>query len=198
MQLFPDNILVLATRNEGKVAEMKRLLDGRGIDVTSAAALNLPEVDETGTTFEENALLKAVSGAEASGRAVLADDSGLAADALNGAPGVYSADWAGEPRDFGRAMKRLEDEVTASGGTMAAGFVSVLILRWPDGRQMSTRGDVRGQLVFPPRGEGGFGYDPCFIPEGADRTFGEMPPEEKALYSHRSRAMEALMAELFD
>lgn len=197
MQHFPKNILVLATRNEGKVAEMKRLLAGRGIEVTSAAALNLPEVEETGSTYEENALLKAVSGAEASGLAVLADDSGLSADALDGAPGVYSADWAGEPRDFGRAMKRLEDEVKAAGDERGAGFLSLLILRWPDGRQITARGEVRGRLVFPPRGEGGFGYDPCFIPEDADRTFGEMSADEKAAYSHRGRAMEALMVELW-
>ncbi|MEO1042684.1 MAG: RdgB/HAM1 family non-canonical purine NTP pyrophosphatase [Pseudomonadota bacterium] len=197
MQLFPDNLLVLATRNEGKVAEMKRLLEGQGISVTSAAALDLPEVEETGTTYEANALLKAVSGADASGRVVLADDSGLSADALGGAPGVYSADWAGEPRDFGRAMARLQAEVEAAGTDRGASFISVLVLRWPDGRQINARGEVRGQLVFPPRGEGGFGYDPCFIPDGAEKTFGEMSATEKAQYSHRSRALEALMTELF-
>lgn len=196
MELFPGNRLVLATRNNGKVQEMKRLLDGRGVDVTTAAALGLPEVEETGTTFEENAGLKATSGAKASGFAVLADDSGLSADALNGAPGVYSADWGGPERDFAAAMERLERDVKAAGDDRAARFVSVLIIEWPDGRRISARGEVEGRLVFPPRGEGGFGYDPCFIPKGEDRTFAEMNPQEKAEHSHRSRAMEALMAEL--
>lgn len=196
MELFPGNRLVLATRNEGKVREMQRLLDGRGVDITTAAALGLPEVEETGTTFEENAGLKAESAVKASGYAVLADDSGLSAKALGGAPGVYSADWGGPERDFAMAMARLEREVEAAGGERGAKFVSYLILLWPDGRKVTARGEVEGTLVFPPRGEGGFGYDPCFIPEGENRTFGEMSPEEKARFSHRSRAMEGLMTEL--
>ncbi|GGY37438.1 RdgB/HAM1 family non-canonical purine NTP pyrophosphatase [Parvularcula lutaonensis] len=196
MELFPGNRLVLATRNEGKVREMQRLLEGRGVEVTTAAALGLPEVEETGTSFEENATLKAESAVKASGFAVLADDSGLSADALGGAPGVYSADWGGPERDFGKAMARLGREVKAAGDDRGAKFVSVLVLLWPDGRRVEARGEVRGTLVFPPRGEGGFGYDPCFIPEGEDRTFGEMAAEEKARFSHRSRAMEALMREL--
>lgn len=196
MELFPGNRLVLATRNEGKVREMQRLLDGRGVDITTAAALGLPEVEETGTTFEENAGLKAESAVKASAYAVLADDSGLSAKALGGAPGVYSADWGGPERDFAMAMARLEREVEAAGGERGAKFVSYLILLWPDGRKVTARGEVEGTLVFPPRGEGGFGYDPCFIPEGENRTFGEMSPEEKARFSHRSRAMEGLMTEL--
>lgn len=196
MDLFPGNRLVLATRNEGKVREMQRLLEGRGIEILTAAALGLPEVEETGATFEENAGLKAESGAKASGYAVLADDSGLAADALGGAPGVYSADWGGPERDFGLAMDRLAEEVEEAGGDKAAHFVSVLILQWPDGRKIEVRGEVHGSLSFPPRGKGGFGYDPCFIPEGETRTFGEMTPDEKAQFSHRSKAMAKLMKEL--
>lgn len=197
MAQFPDNTLVLATRNLGKVAEMERLLAGRGITVTTAGALGLPEVEETGTTFEENALLKAMSASAASGLAVLADDSGLEAAALGGAPGVHSADWGGPERDFGKAMARLAKEVAAAGGDPSARFVSLLILLWPDGRRLVARGEVDGRLVFPPRGEGGFGYDPCFIPEGESRTFAEMTPEEKAAHSHRSRAMDSLMRGLF-
>ncbi|MEM9810275.1 MAG: RdgB/HAM1 family non-canonical purine NTP pyrophosphatase [Pseudomonadota bacterium] len=195
--MFPDNKLVLATRNAGKVAEMESLLEGHGILVTSAAALDLPEVEETGDTFEANALLKAQSAVKASGLAVLADDSGLSADAIGGAPGVYSADWGGPERDFSLAMARLEREVRDAGDNRSAGFVSVLILLWPDGRQIMTRGEVRGHLVFPPRGAGGFGYDPCFVPEGDECTFAEMPPLDKAKFSHRSRAMEKLLTELF-
>lgn len=196
MDLFPGNRLVLATRNQGKVKEMERLLDGRGIEIVTAGDLGLPEVEETGTTFDENANLKAESAVKASGFAVLADDSGLAADALNGAPGVYSADWGGPERDFSVAMDRLEREVREAGDERGAAFVSLLILLWPDGRKISAKGEVRGRLTFPPRGEGGFGYDPCFIPEGESRTFAEMTAEDKAKHSHRSRAIEALMTEL--
>lgn len=194
MDLFPDGKLVLATRNEGKVREMQRLLDGHGVEVLTAASLGLPEVEETGTTFEENAGLKAESAVKASGLAVLADDSGLSAAALDGAPGVYSADWGGPERDFGMAMDRLEREVKAAGDDRRAHFVSLLILAWPDGRRIEVRGEVHGDLVFPRRGEGGFGYDPCFVPDGETRTFGEMSADEKAQYSHRAKAMKKLMA----
>lgn len=196
MDLFPGNRLVLATRNEGKVREMERLLEGRGIEILTASALSLPDVEETGTTFEENALLKAKSAVEASGYAVLADDSGLSAAALDGAPGVYSADWGGPDRDFARAMARLEREVKAAGDERSAHFVSLLILLWPDGRKIQVRGEVHGQLTFPPRGLDGFGYDPCFTPDGETKTFGEMSMEEKAQFSHRANAMRALMKEL--
>ncbi|MCQ8186370.1 RdgB/HAM1 family non-canonical purine NTP pyrophosphatase [Parvularcula maris] len=196
MVLFPQNRLVLATRNQGKVAEIAAMLEGVGVEVVTAAELGLPEVEETGTTFEENAGLKAESASKASGLAVLADDSGLSADALSGAPGVYSADWAGEERDYEAAMARLQREVEAAGGDRGAAFRSLLILQWPDGRRVLSRGEVRGRLVFPPRGEGGFGYDPCFVPEGESRTFGEMSAEEKRRFSHRARALDALRAEL--
>jgi XTP/dITP diphosphohydrolase len=194
--LFPEDTLVLATRNEGKVREMEALLSERKIKIVTAASLDLPEVEETGSTYEENALLKASSACKASGLAVLADDSGLSVPALDGAPGVYSADWAGEPRDFTRAMARLEQEVAAAGGDRRASFHSLLILLWPDGRRVDAQGEVGGHLIFPPRGEGGFGYDPCFVPEGEERTFGEMSPEEKQMHSHRARALRSLKEQL--
>jgi XTP/dITP diphosphohydrolase len=196
MPLFPENKLVLATRNRGKVAEIARMLKGTGVTVLTAEELSLPEVEETGTTFEENARLKAVSASEASGLAVLADDSGLSVASLDGAPGVYSADWAGEARDYGAAMERLRREVEEAGGEKAAVFSSLLLLRWPDGREVLARGEVHGRLVFPPRGDGGFGYDPCFVPEGESRTFGEMSADEKAQFSHRARALRTLRDEL--
>ncbi|MEM6409683.1 MAG: non-canonical purine NTP pyrophosphatase [Pseudomonadota bacterium] len=212
MPLFPRNTLVLATRNQGKVREMERYLAGQGISITTASALHLPEVPETGTTFEANALLKAEACAAASGLAVLADDSGLEVDLLDSAPGVYSADWGGPERNFRMAMARLRSEVDRrirSGASAAsagegerhgdlhrARFVSVLILKWPDGRLIKARGTVDGALVFPPRGTGGFGYDPCFRPTGDSKTFGEMTPTEKARYSHRKRAMDVLLGQL--
>lgn len=196
MSLFPRNTLVLATRNPGKVADMERYLRPLGIEVTTAAALGLPEVPETGTTFEENAGLKAASAAAASGLAVLADDSGLEVDALGGAPGVYTADWAGPERNFRMAMKRLEAEVSARGEDRRARFISLLILEWPCGRRITARGSVDGNLVFPGRGTAGFGYDPVFIPDGESKTFAEMTPAEKAKYSHRKKAIDILMREL--
>ncbi|MEM9839857.1 MAG: RdgB/HAM1 family non-canonical purine NTP pyrophosphatase [Pseudomonadota bacterium] len=196
MSLFPRNTLVLATRNPGKVAEMERHLGPLGVKVTTSAALGLPEVPETGTTFEANAALKAESAAAASGLAVLADDSGLSAEALDGAPGVYTADWAGPERNFRMAMARLGKEVAAAGGNDRAKFISLLMLLWPDGRRIVARGEVHGRLVFPGRGTGGFGYDPVFIPDGDTKTFGEMVPAEKARYSHRKRAIDRLMTEL--
>jgi len=196
MSLFPRNILVLATRNEGKVLEMQRYLASRDVEVTTARKLGLAEVPETGTTFEENAGLKADGYSQASGLAVLADDSGLEVDALCGAPGVYTADWAGPERNFRMAMARLQQEVAAAGGGLRANFVSLLMLRWPDGRVLQARGEVHGRLVFPGRGRGGFGYDPVFMPHGDAKTFGEMTPAEKAKYSHRKRAMDILLSEL--
>jgi XTP/dITP diphosphohydrolase len=196
MTLFPQDRLVLATRNQGKVREMTALLEGTGVTVLTAAELGLPEVEETGTTFEENARLKAASASKASGLAVLADDSGLCVEALGGAPGVYSADWAGEARDYAAAMAKLDDALREADGGTAASFRSLLLLRWPDGRELICEGAVRGHLTFPPRGEGGFGYDPCFVPEGESRTFGEMSPEEKSALSHRARALRVLREKL--
>lgn len=196
MSLFPRNILVLATRNEGKVKEMQLYLEGRGVQIVTAAGLGLPDVPETGTTFEDNAMLKAVGYGEAAGLAVMADDSGLEADALGGAPGVYTADWAGPERNFRMAMARLRREVTAAGEGPRARFVSVVILRWPDGRLLRARGEVNGRLIFPGRGTGGFGYNPVFMPDGDTKTFAEMTAAERAHYSHRRRAMDQVLAEL--
>ncbi|NRA30140.1 MAG: non-canonical purine NTP pyrophosphatase [Parvularculaceae bacterium] len=196
MSLFPRNILVLATRNEGKVKEMQLYLEGRGVEIVTASSLGLPDVPETGTTFEDNAMLKAVGYGEAAGLAVMADDSGLEASALGGAPGVYTADWAGPERNFRMAMSRLQREVEAAGEDRRANFVSVVILRWPDGRILRARGEVCGRLIFPGRGTGGFGYNPVFMPDGDTKTFAEMTATERARYSHRRRAMDKVLAEL--
>lgn len=194
-----DGPLVLATHNKGKLAEMRDLLDPFGIEIRSAGDLDLAEPEETGATFEENALIKAKAASDATGRIALSDDSGFCVSALNGAPGVYSADWAGEPRDFARAMRNVQEEVYGSGSDdRSAKFVSVLCLSFPDGSHHFFRGEVKGQIVWPPRGEKGFGYDPMFQPEGHDITFGEMTAEEKhgwtpgksAGLSHRARAFQ--------
>jgi XTP/dITP diphosphohydrolase len=199
--------LVVATHNAGKLREIRDLLGPLGFDTVSAGELNLPEPEETGATFEENAILKAVAAAEASGFTALADDSGLAVDALDGAPGIHSARWAGPDRDFARAMRNLEEELQKKGATTpdkrTARFVAVLTIAWPDGHVETVRGEVEGTLVWPPRGEKGFGYDPMFLPEGFERTFGEMSAEEKhggkpgdpenPPLSHRSRAFAALV-----
>ncbi len=181
--------LVLATHNKGKVEEIKDLLSPYGIDVVSAGELGLPEPDETETTFVGNAFIKARAAAAASGLPVLADDSGLCVNALNGDPGVYSADWAGSPRDFNVAMRRVWDGVKDA-ADKSAYFISVLALVMPDGTEKIFEGRCTGQLVWPPRGQGGHGYDPMFVPDGELRTFGEMPLSEKQKYSHRARAFE--------
>ena len=197
--------LVLATHNEGKLREFRGLCEPFGVRLTSGAELELPEPEETGETFEDNAILKATAAMEATGKPALADDSGLCVDALDGAPGVYTADWAtmeGGGRDFAMAMEKVETrlgEVGASPTERGARFVSVLCLAWPDGTTETFRGEVAGTLVWPPRGEKGFGYDPVFLPEGHDRTFGEMDEAEKhgwrpgdpEALSHRARAFKA-------
>lgn len=174
--------IVIATHNAGKLAEMTELLAPYGLECVSAAALGLPEPKEDGTMYAENAAIKALSAAKATGLPALADDSGLAIDALDGAPGLFTADWAGHPRDFGAAMARVKREldvrdVTPQGA--AARFVSALVLAWPDGETLIAEGRIFGALTFPPRGTRGFGYDPIFIPEGETRTFGEITSEEK-------------------
>jgi XTP/dITP diphosphohydrolase len=171
-------------------------LEPRGIVLKGAADLALPEPDETESTFEGNAALKARAACEATGLVCLADDSGLAVDALDGAPGIYSARWAGEPRDFARAMQRVNDEL-GDNPDRTARFVSVIALARPDGRLAHYRGEVTGEIVWPPRGAGGFGYDPVFRPLGETRTFGEMDPAEKQALSHRARALEAMIAAEF-
>jgi XTP/dITP diphosphohydrolase len=191
--------LVLATHNAGKLAEFQELFDPFGLDLVSAADLGLPEPDETGTTFAENARIKAHAAAQGANMLALSDDSGLCVDALGGDPGVYTADWAGVPRDFNRAMTRVEDALQAanatSPGLRRASFNATLCLAHPDGRDVIYAGRCDGTLVWPPRGERGHGYDPMFMPDGYDITFGQMPAEMKHSWtpskqglSHRARA----------
>jgi XTP/dITP diphosphohydrolase len=181
--------IVLASHNPGKLKEFSALFAPYGIEIIAASELNLPEPEETGETFEENAALKARVAAEASDLPALADDSGLAVTALDGAPGIYSARWAGAEKDFQLAMSKVEDELVAKGNEdRSAAFVCVLALAWPDGHVEFTRGECHGRLIWPPRGEGGFGYDPMFMPAGFMRTFAEMTPEEKQKLSHRAKA----------
>lgn len=180
---------MFATHNGGKLAELEALAAPYGIDIISAADLNLSEPEETGTSFFENALLKARSAATASDLPALADDSGLSVDALGGAPGIYSARWAGEDKNFSRAMQRVHEALKERGSQdFTAHFITSLVLAFPDGVYESFEGRVTGRLVFPPRGAGGFGYDPIFIPEGETRTFAEMTLQEKQTLSHRARA----------
>lgn len=189
--------LVAATHNPGKARELVALLDGR-FEILAAGALGLPEPDETESTFTGNALLKARHAAALSGRIALADDSGLSVAALDGAPGIFSARWAGPAKDFGLAMAKVEERLIETGSDdRSAWFTSALAVAWPDGPAVVVEGRVDGQLVFPGRGDRGFGYDPIFVPEGYSQTFGEMDPAEKDAISHRARAFETLKAALF-
>lgn len=191
--------LVVASHNPGKVWEIQQLIAPYGLEAVSAKALKLAEPEETETTFAGNARLKAVAAAKASGQPALADDSGLEVAILDGAPGVYSARWAGPSKDFAIAMQKVADEITMRGGWEGEGpranFISVLCLAWPDGSSQIFKGKVFGHLVWPPRGGNGFGYDPMFQPDGKEETFGEMPPDEKNAMSHRARAFAAFKAE---
>jgi XTP/dITP diphosphohydrolase len=191
--------IVIATHNPGKLREMRELLAPYGIDAVSAGELGLPEPDETGTSFRDNARIKAQAAAKSAKLPAFADDSGLAVDALGGAPGIHSARWAGESKDFGRAMELIESMLVDHGADRPAlrraEFVSALCVAWPDGHLEEFEGTVEGALVWPPRGAAGFGYDPMFLPDGHDRTFGEMPSDEKhglpprgLGLSHRARA----------
>lgn len=187
--------LVIATHNAGKLAEMTDLLAPYGIETVSAGALGLPEPEENGMMYAENAAIKALAAARAANLPALADDSGLAVDALDGAPGLFTADWAGKPRDFGRAMARVAEElrlrdVEPEGAR--AHFVSALVVAWPDGETLLAEGRVFGALTFPPRGTAGFGYDPIFRPDGHDRTFGEMAAEEKHGITRHNGRLEGL------
>jgi XTP/dITP diphosphohydrolase len=193
---FAGGTLVIATHNRGKLAEMENLLRPYGAKVVSAGALGLPEPEETGTTFEANAELKALAATKASGFPALADDSGLVVLALDGAPGIYSARWAGETKDFGPAMARVERELSGKTDRRAY-FVAVLALAWPDGHIEAFRGEVHGSVVFPPRGTRGFGYDPIFLPEGKSETFGELASDERMAVSHRTVAFRQLVAACF-
>ena len=187
-----ESTWVLASHNAGKIKELQQILAPLGIALKSAADLDLPEPEETETSFEGNAALKAKAACEATGLVCLADDSGLSVDALDGAPGIYSARWAGEPRDFGRAMQRVQDAL-ADSADRTARFVCVIALARPDGSLTYYRGEVVGEIVWPPRGDGGFGYDPIFRPQGHERVFAEMSAEEKRQLSHRGRALDAMM-----
>lgn len=194
--------LVIATHNAGKVREMTDLLSIHGMSTVSAAELDLPEPDETGTTFVANAEIKARSAADLSGLPALADDSGLCVEALGGDPGVYTANWAETAdgtRDWMLAMTRVQDKLAALGPgvSRAATFVSTLALAWPDGHVEWFEGRIDGTLVWPPRGEAGFGYDPMFVPLGETRTFAEMPFAEKQANNHRARAFAALVKAVF-
>ena len=184
--------LLIATHNKGKVAEFDEMLHGLSIELKSAVDFDLPEPEETETTFVGNALLKARAGMKHSGVATLADDSGLAIDALDGAPGIYSARWAETPngRDFDMAMQKVHDKLGGMDGTQSAHFVAVLALVYPDGREEVFEGCASGTLCWPPRGEKGFGYDPIFVPEGRDVTFAEIEPAEKHAMSHRAKAVQ--------
>lgn len=188
-------ILVVASHNEGKVKEFRELLAPFGFDVKSAAELNLDEPDETGQTFEANAELKARAASKSCGHLCLADDSGLAVPALDDAPGILSARWAGPTKNFAIAMNRVAQELNSQGiapNGAAAYFVCTLALAYPDGTMRTLRGEVHGTLTFPPRGEKGFGYDPIFVPEGYTQTFGELAPSVKNDMSHRAKAFAAL------
>jgi len=189
---FTEGRLVVASHNAGKVTEIGDLLAPYDLDVVSAAELNLPEPEETGTTFVANAILKAEAAVQGSNLPCLADDSGLAVAGLEGDPGIYSARWAGPERDFKAAMALVNDKL-GDNPNRRAYFISVLSLAWPDGHMENFEGRVYGTLVWPPRGRCGFGYDSMFMPDGHDKTFGEIPYDEKQRISHRAAAFQKLI-----
>ncbi|MBL8566999.1 MAG: non-canonical purine NTP pyrophosphatase [Hyphomicrobiaceae bacterium] len=202
-KLAPGTRLVVASHNPGKVWEIHQLIAPYRMAAVSARDLGLPEPEETETTFAGNARLKAVAAASASGLPALADDSGLEVAVLGGAPGIYSARWAGPKKDFSIAMARVKGEIEAAGGwddksPPRANFISVLCLAWPDGTAEIFEGRVDGHLVWPPRGGNGFGYDPMFVRDGATETFGEMQPAEKYAISHRTRAFQQFKSAMLD
>ncbi len=199
-RLLPGR-LVLATHNPGKVVELAELLAPFGMAVVSAGSLGLPEPEETGTTFIANAQLKALAAATASGLPAIADDSGLCVDALGGDPGLFSARWAGPGKDFSVAMQRVHDAIPGPAPRSQPGsqlgsahFICALCVAWPDGHSESFEGRVDGQLVWPPRGQNGFGYDPMFVMNGKALTYGELPRAEKEADNHRARAFAMLVA----
>jgi XTP/dITP diphosphohydrolase len=185
--------LIIASHNDGKVREINDLLSPFGIESVSAKKIGLLDPEETEKTFTGNAALKARAASKASGLPALADDSGLSVTALDGAPGIYSARWAGEPRDFGLAMEKVRKELEKTGSVdKSARFVCALAVAWPDGQEAVFEGEVKGTLTFPPRGGKGFGYDPIFVPDGYVMTFGEMEPGDKHHMSHRADAFRKL------
>ena len=198
---FEGNKLLVATHNAGKLTEISEILAPHGVTVVGAGDMDLPEPEETEDTFVGNARIKAHAAAQATGLPALADDSGITIDALDGAPGVYTADWAetGNGRDFMMAMTRANEEITAKGpdAPRTAQFRCTLVIAWPDGYDEVFEGVMPGSLVWPIRGEGGFGYDPMFMPEGYDITCGEMDKAEKNKISHRGRALAQFVAGCF-
>ncbi len=199
---FDGKKLVVATHNRGKAGEIRAMLAPYGVEIVSAGELGLPAPDETGTTFEDNATLKALAATRASGLPALADDSGLSVHALDGQPGLYTADWEGPTRDAMVGMRRIQDELARRGvpdtvAARGATFHCVLALAWPDGHVERVHGTLDGAIVWPPRGSGGHGYDPCFQPDGESRTTAEMSDAEKNAISHRGRAFRMLVEACF-
>ena len=199
---FASPKLVVATHNRGKADEIRTMLSPFGVDIVSIGDLGLPAPPETGTTFESNATIKALAAARASGLPALADDSGLSVEALGGEPGVYTADWEGPTRDAMVGMRRIQEELKKRGvpdtdAARSATFHCVLALAWPDGHVERMEGALEGRIVWPPRGSGGHGYDPCFQPVGETRTNAEMAPAEKNAISHRGRAFAKLVEACF-
>ncbi|MGV8997592.1 MAG: RdgB/HAM1 family non-canonical purine NTP pyrophosphatase [Parvibaculaceae bacterium] len=195
---FDAKTLIIASHNEGKVREFRDLFAGHSFAVRSAAELGLREPEETGDTFRANAELKALAAATASGEVALADDSGLCVEALNGQPGIYSARWAGPQKDFDFAMEKVRVALVEEGTLNTRSyFIAGLALAWPDGHVEYFEGRIDGDLVWPPRGRKGFGYDPMFIPDGHEMTFGEMEPDAKHAMSHRARALTQLLNACF-
>lgn len=196
LKLEPGTRLVVATHNPGKAREIAEILDGQ-FELVAAGELGLPEPEETETTFVGNALLKARAAADASGLVAIADDSGVSVAALDGAPGIFSARWAGPEKDFAMAMRKVEERLEEAGSDdRSAWFTSALAVAWPNGPAVVVEGRVDGVLTFPPRGDKGFGYDPIFVPEDQSQTFGEMDPAAKDAMSHRARAFAKLKAAL--
>lgn len=195
-RLSAGDTLIVASHNAGKVREIRDLLAPFSIDVRSAGDLNLPEPEETGSTYAENAILKAVAAATAANLPALSDDSGVSVSALDGAPGIYSARWAGPEKDFVMAMNKVI-ELVGPNPDRAVAFICVLCIAWPDGHTECFEGRVDGTLTTPPRGNNGFGYDPMFTPDGYDQTFGEMDPMAKHAISHRARAFTKLVESCF-
>ncbi len=193
---FTADRLIVATHNPDKLAEMAALLAPFAVAVAGAGSLGLDQPEETGAGFVENAAIKARAAAAASGRPALADDSGLVVDALDGQPGIRSARWAGPDKDFAVAMARVEKALDGQADRRAH-FISALVLAWPDGHEECFEGRIHGRLVWPPRGNRGFGYDPMFVPDGHRRTFGEMPAQTKQDISHRAVAFRRLAAACF-
>ena len=197
-RMFTEDELVIASHNDGKLREITALFTDRPFLVTSAKTYDLPAPEETEDSFLGNAALKARATATATGKPALADDSGLVVPALNGAPGIYSARWAGVDKDFILAMQKVESSLAATGGKdRQAHFICALVMCWPDGHEEGFEGRIDGALVWPPRGQNGFGYDPIFVAEGHELTFGEMEPQAKLAMGHRARAFAKLVAACF-